>query len=93
MTHIAVTPTVLARNLSELLNKVRYQRVTLEIMRGKDTVAYVSPVPAGAGYPLAQLDRLFESLPSLPDDDALSFLDDMHRGVATQPVEHDAWAS
>ena len=93
MTHIAVTPTVLARNLSELLNKVRYQHVTLDVMRGKDTVAYVSPAPGGIGYPLAQLDRLFESLPSLLDDDALSFLDDMHRGVATQPVKRDAWAS
>lgn len=92
MTHIAVTPTLLARNLSELLNKVRYQHVTLEIMRGKDTVAYVSPAPVGAGYPVSQMDRLFETLPSLPDDDARSFLDDMQLGVTTQPVEHDVWA-
>lgn len=93
MTHIVVTATVLARNLSELLNKVRFQHATLEVMRGKDTVAYVSPAPGGIGYPLAQLDTLFETLPSLPDDDARSFLDDMHRGVATQTVEGDAWAS
>lgn len=93
MTHIAVTPTLLARNLSELLNKVRYQHATLEVMRGKETVAYVSPAPIGAGYPLAHLDRLFETLPPLSDDDAQSFLDDMHRGVATQPAERDVWAS
>ena len=93
MTTRSITATHLARNFSDLLNQVRYQHVTLEVMRGNELIAYVSPAPMAAGYPIGQLDRLLAGLPRLSSEESLHFLDDIHHGVAIQPVETDAWAS
>lgn len=89
----SITATHLARNFSDLLNQVRYQHVTLEVMRGKELIAYVSPVSVAAGYPIVQLDRLLAALPRLSVEESQQFLDDIHHGVADQPMESDAWAS
>ncbi len=93
MTTRSITATHLARNFSDLINQVRYKHVTLEVMRGKELIAYVSPAPLSAGYPISQLDRLLATLPRLSAEDAQRFLDDIHHGVATQPMERDAWGS
>ena len=94
MTTRSITATQLSRNFSDLLNQVRYQHVTLEVMRGNELVAYVSPPPVvAAGYPIDQLDRLLAGLPRLSAEEAQHFLDDIHHGVAIQSVEADAWAS
>ena len=87
----SITATYLARNLSDLLNQVRYQRVTLEITRGSDPVAYVCPSPAVTGYPIDQLDRLLVSLPRLSTDEVDDFLADIRTGMASQSAEPDAW--
>ena len=89
----SITAAFLAQNFSELLNQVRYQHVTLEVTRGNDLVAYVSPPPSVIGYPMSQLDRLISELPRLSDDEAAQFLTDIHEGGATQSVEPDAWGS
>ena len=93
MTTRSITATQLSRNFSDLLNQVRYQHVTLEIMRGNELVAYVSPSPVAAGYPIDQLDRLLAGLPRLSAEEARHFLDDIHHGVAIQSAGADAWAS
>jgi len=93
MTTRSITATNLARNFSDLLNQVRYQHVTLEVMRGNELIAYVSPAPLAAGYPIAQLDRLLAGLPRLSAGESQQFLDDIHQGVIDQPVERDAWPS
>ena len=91
MSTLSITATYLARNLSDLLNQVRYQRVTLEVTRGSDLVAYVCPSPAATGYPIDQLDRLLASLPQLSTDEVDRFLADIQEGVASQSPESDAW--
>jgi hypothetical protein len=93
MTTLSITATHLARNFSDLLNQVRYQHVTLEVMRGNELIAYVTPTPMAAGFPIAQLDRLLTGLPRLSAEESQCFLDDIHHGVAAQPMESDAWAS
>ncbi len=93
MTTRSITATHLARNFSDLLNQVRYQHVTLEVMRGNELIAFVSPGPVAAGYPIDQLDRLLAGLPRLSAEESQQFLDDIHHGVAVQPLESDAWAS
>ena len=93
MTTRSITATHLARNFSDLINQVRYKHLTLEVMRGKELIAYVSPAPLSVGYPISQLDRLLASLPRLSDEDTQHFLDDIHQGVASQSMEHDAWVS
>jgi antitoxin (DNA-binding transcriptional repressor) of toxin-antitoxin stability system len=93
MTTLSITATHLARNFSDLLNQVRYQHVTLEVTRGNELIAYVSPTPMAAGYPITQLNRLLAGLPRLSAEESQQFLDDIHHGVAEQPMENDAWAS
>jgi hypothetical protein len=74
----SITAAFLAQNFSELLNQVRYQHVTLEVTRGNDLVAYVSPPPRVTGYPIAQ---------------AGQFLADIHEAGTMQSVDPDAWGS
>ena len=93
MTTLSITATHLARNFSDLLNQVRYQHVTLEVTRGNELIAYVSPTPMAAGFPINQLDRLLAGLPRLSTEESQQFLDDLHHGVVDQPMENDVWAS
>lgn len=93
MTTRSVTATYLARNLSDLLNQVRYQQITLEVIRGNDLVASVCPPATSKGYPIDQLDLLVAGLPRLSANESRQFLDDIHAGVASQPAETSAWAS
>jgi hypothetical protein len=93
MTTRSISATNLARNFSDMFNQVRYQHVTLEVMRGNELIAYVSPGPVAAGYPISQLDRLLAGLPRLSVEDTQQFINDIHHGVADQPMERDAWAS
>lgn len=87
----SITAAYLAKNVSDLLNQVLYQHVILEVTRGNDTVAYVSPPSVAAGYPIDQLDRLLAGLPHLSNEEADQFLADIHNGVASQSAEPDAW--
>ena len=89
----SITACHLARNFSNLLNQEHYQHVTLEVMRGNEVIAYVSPGPEAAGYPISKLDRLLAGLPRLSVEDTQQFLNDIHHGVTDQPMERDACAS
>lgn len=88
-----VTATALARNLSEFLNQVRYQGITLEVTRGNEVVACVSPRPPSAGFPIEQLDSLLASLPRFSAEEADAFLDDIHAGAEQLTTERSAWDS
>ena len=61
MSHQVISATTLARNFSEFLNRVRYQGVTLDVTRGSDVIACISPPSPAGGYPIAKLDSLFAS--------------------------------
>lgn len=93
MTHQVISAITLARNLSELLNRVRYQGVTLDVTRGSEVIACISaPSPAG-GFPIAQLDRLLASLPQLTAQEAAQFEADVAAVVDNLQPEGNAWAS
>ena len=53
MSHQVISATTLARNFSEFLNRVRYQGVTLDVTRGSDVIACISPPSPAGGYPIA----------------------------------------
>ncbi len=93
MSHQVVSATTLARNFSEFLNRVRYQGVTLDVTRGSDVIACISPPSPAGGFPIAQLDRLFASLPRLGAQDAAQFESDVAAVVGRLQSEGDAWAS
>ena len=94
MTTKRVTATEFARNLSSMLNEVRYRSVSLEVWRGKEAVARVTPPSSRAGYPISRLNELFARLPRLSAGDADDFLrdlDELDRTVGE--AGGNAWAS
>lgn len=93
MSHQVISATDLARNFSEFLNRVRYQGVTLDVTRGGDVIACISPPGPAGGFPIAQLDSLFASLPRLTALDAVQFERDVAVVVGNLQPEGDAWAS
>jgi hypothetical protein len=93
MSHQVVSATNLARNFSEFLNRVRYQGITLDVTRGSDVIACISPPNPARGFPIAQLDRLFASLPPLTAHEAVQFANDVTAVVGNLQPEGDAWAS
>ncbi len=88
-----VTATEFARNLSSLLNEVRYQGVCLEVRRGKETVAHVVPPPSRPGYPIERLNQLIATLPRLDKADAEAFLDDLGKLDRALLHSDDPWDS
>lgn len=93
MARETVSATTLARNFSEFLNRVRYQGVTLDVTRGNEVIACISAPTATAGFPIAQLDRLFASLPVMSAEEATQFETDIAASVDNLLPERDAWAS
>ncbi len=89
----SITATALSRNFSDFLNQVRYQGVTLEVKRGNEVIALVSPPANMAGYPIDQLDRLLAATHPLSDEEARDFLKDIHEATAALTSETDAWDS
>lgn len=88
-----VTATEFARNLSSLLNEVRYQGVSLDVRRGKEVIAHVSPPPSAPGYPIDRLNQLFATLPRLDRLDASVFLADLATLERTLVSPRDPWDS
>lgn len=93
MSHQVISATHLARNFSEFLNRVRYQGVTLDVTRGSEVIACLSPPSPASGFPIAQLDSLFASLPQLTLLEAQEFEKDVAAVVGNLQPESDAWAS
>jgi hypothetical protein len=83
---IRVTSTDFARNLSDLLNRVKYRRDRFEIVRGGEVVAMVLPSESAAT--VEQLVSLLARLGSAPR----GLADDLERIQAEQPkLEAPAW--
>jgi antitoxin (DNA-binding transcriptional repressor) of toxin-antitoxin stability system len=55
-----ITATELARNMSDILNRVRYQRESFRIERNGEAVAIVTPVETQ--HTLGELEKDFESV-------------------------------
>lgn len=93
MPHQIISATTLARNFSEILNRVRYQGVTLDVTRGSEVVACISPPSPTGGFPISQLDRLLASLPKLTAQEAAQFGADIGAVVDRLKPEGDPWVS
>jgi len=77
------------RRFDELISRVSREGVTVELERDNRVVAQLSP--ARRGVPVADLNRIFDSFPSLGDD-ADSFARDVERVRREVPQETDPWA-
>ncbi|MBK9129473.1 MAG: type II toxin-antitoxin system prevent-host-death family antitoxin [Phycisphaerales bacterium] len=88
-----VTATEFARNLSSMLNEVRYKETSLEVWRGNEPVARVIPAQPLPGFPIERLNAFVSSLPGLSARDAEAFLRDLDEIDRTVSETDDAWAS
>ena len=88
-----ITATALARNFSDLLNQVRYQGLTLDVRRGNDLIARVTPPANVAGFPIDQIDVLLGEAPALSDAESRDFLRDIHDAGDRLATEDSAWGS
>jgi antitoxin (DNA-binding transcriptional repressor) of toxin-antitoxin stability system len=84
-----VSATEVARNLSDLLNRVRYRRERFTVVRGGEDVAEIGPAARSGVVTLGELRRALAALPS-PDD---AFCADLESIRAEQPPAEPTWRS
>lgn len=88
MERISVTRAV--RSFSDLVNRVYYHGVSVELERGNKVVARLSPVASPTGVQAEDLGAFFASLPELGED-AEAFAEEVSSVRAALPPERDAW--
>lgn len=88
MERISVTKAV--RKFSDLLNRVYYHRVTVELERGNKVIAKLSPATPESAIKVKDLNAFFQGIPSLGDD-AASFHDDIADIRTSFPRETNPW--
>jgi hypothetical protein len=84
-----ITATELARNLSDVLNRVRYKGERFEVVRGHDVVAELAPPPKTMTW--ARFVEFWENVPK-PDPE---YWDDVEEGIRLMntPPETPHWES
>ncbi len=88
MERISVTQAV--RQFSDLLNRVFYQRTTVELERGNKVIARISPVAPESPLKVKDLNSLFAELPALGKD-AKAFGKDLADIRKQVPLEQNQW--
>ncbi len=88
MERISVTQAV--RQFSDLLNRIFYQGVSVELERGNKVIARISPVTTESSLKVKDLNRMFAKLPSLGDD-ASTFTKDLEDIRKQMPLEKPQW--
>ena len=87
-----ITATDAARSFSDVLNRVRYQGVEFDIVRGKEVVARLVPAAPTGGVDLDRLNELMRALPRLGPREAERFAHDIERGLARMRPDAAEWA-
>ena len=72
-----ITATDLARNLAVTIDKVRLSRQAINITKGNQTIAQLTPVKQ-EGLPITQLESFLSSLPHLGSKYAQSMAADLN---------------
>ncbi len=85
-----INVTQAARNFSDLLNRVYYQGISVELERNNKVVAVLSPAQPVSKLRMEDLNDFFASLPSLGED-AKVFAEDLKAIRAETQAESEAW--
>jgi antitoxin (DNA-binding transcriptional repressor) of toxin-antitoxin stability system len=88
MERISVTQAV--RQFSDLLNRIFYQGVSVELERGNKVIARISPVSIASSLKVKDLNSMFAELPALGDD-ASVFTKDLEDIRKQIPLEKTQW--
>ena len=92
MSTLTVTVTDFSRGLSDFLNQVQYQGLTLDIQRGKRVVARVLPAIAPEGFALDRLDDFLRKGPQLSAADRQSMAEDVASVRSSLRTRDNPWA-
>lgn len=89
----ALSVTELLRNFAHYIGRVAYRGERFILTRGKKPVAELGPVPAGRRA--GELPTLLANLPSLSDEEAAGFAEDIEkaRSELSGLGVRDPWAS
>lgn len=81
-----ITATELARNLSDILNRVRYRNESFKVVRNGEVVAELSPAQPEKRLTVGEFLRIWPALPK-PDEDYWKDLEAIHnaQGILTPP--------
>jgi antitoxin (DNA-binding transcriptional repressor) of toxin-antitoxin stability system len=86
----AITATELAKNLSDILNRIRYRGERFVVQRNGEPVASLGPVGAARGFTVAEFLELLRRI-DWPDE---GFADDLEAIQASQPkAKFPEWPS
>lgn len=85
-----INVTQAARNFSDLLNRVYYQGVSVELERNNKVIARIVPVPRPDEGKPKTLSEILASLPRLGDD-AEAFAEDVMSIRRELPPERSHW--
>ncbi|MGK5094411.1 hypothetical protein WDW89_20645 [Deltaproteobacteria bacterium TL4] len=88
MERVSVTQAV--RQISDLLNRVCYQGISVELERGNKVIARISPVSSESPLKAKDLNSFFSKLPSLGED-SKNFAKDLENIRKTIPLEKSQW--
>ena len=88
MERMGVTQAV--RQFSDLLNRIFYQGISVELERGNKVIARISPVTSESPLKVKDLNGLFAELPSLGED-ADTFARDLENVRKQIPLEKNQW--
>jgi hypothetical protein len=86
-----VTVTQVARNFAEYVNRVAYRHESFTLVRGKQLLAELRPVPAGSR--LSELPGLLGVLPRLTPAEAEAFARDIELAYDELGEVRDPWES
>ncbi len=85
-----ITVTQAVRQFSDILNRVFYQGISVELERGNKVIARISPASSESPLKVKNLNRLFSELPSLGKD-AEAFAKDLEDIRNQIPLEKNQW--
>lgn len=86
----SMTVTQAARNFSDLVSRVQYQGVSVELIKSNKVVAVISPVSLKHSLKVKDLAAFFASLPGLGED-AGQFEKDIEDINSMMPKNEDSW--
>ncbi len=88
-----INATEAARNFSDVLNQVKYQETTFDVVRGRDVVARIVSAGSTPGRTLkvSELDHLFAMLPRLDEEEITAFERDIEESIASLGHEESEW--
>ena len=88
-----ISATQVSRELSDILNKVRYQGQSFNVKKGKEIIATIIPGSLSQhNMKVKDLEAFFKQIPTLEKEERNSFEKDIQKIRSQLPLEKNPWA-